>query len=162
SSLYLRGLFAEFHNYGDRWVTSASAGDFLTPTLTDDGGGFSGSVQNRRPNEQTYSVSAGGNHLLGLDLFHSNVSLSHARQDTLDAREADFDGPSAAFRVDGSDGFFPRFTPLGGVDPLDASQYAITGYRITSQKTADRDLAVAANLALPYRMRDHNGEFKIG
>jgi hypothetical protein len=58
SNVYVRGLFSEFHNYGDRWVTSASAGDFLTPTLTNASGGFTGSVQDRRPNEQTYSVSA--------------------------------------------------------------------------------------------------------
>jgi len=47
SSVYVRGLFSEFHNYGDRWVTSAEGGDFLTPRRTNDGGAFSGSVQNR-------------------------------------------------------------------------------------------------------------------
>ena len=53
SSLYLRGLFSEFHNYGDRWVTSASGGDFLTPTLTDDGGGFSGTVRTAAPTSRS-------------------------------------------------------------------------------------------------------------
>jgi TonB-dependent receptor len=162
SSVYLRGLFSEFHNYGDRWVTSASAGDFLTPTVTDDGGGFSGSVQDRRPNEQTYSVSAGGHHPVGTASIDYNLSYSHARQNVLDQRQADFDGPSAAFNVDGSDPFFPRFTPLGGVNQLDASQYTVTGYRISNEKTANRDLALAANLAFPYRAGDRNGELKIG
>jgi len=162
SSLYLRGLFSEFHNYGDRWVTSAEAGDFLTPTLTNDGGAFSGTVQNRRPNEQTYSVSAGGKHPLGTAFVDYNLSYSHARQDRLDAREADFDGPSAAFQVDGSDPFFPKVTPLGGVDQLDATQYPVSGYRITNEKTANRDIALAANLTFPYHAGGHSHEFKIG
>src|SRR5262249_20425476 len=122
----------------------------------------SGSVQNRRPNEQTYSVSAGGNHLLGRALFDYNLSLSHARQNVVDARQADFDGASAAFNVDGTDGFFPQLTPLGGVDQLDATKYPITAYRITNQKTADRDAALAANFTFPYHPGSRNGELKIG
>src|SRR5262249_56812418 len=35
SGLYLRGLFSEFHNYGDSLVTSAGGGDLMPPTLTD-------------------------------------------------------------------------------------------------------------------------------
>src|SRR5215471_20475849 len=60
SVLYLKGFFSQYKNYGDRWVTSATVGNFITPTLTDNTGSFSGSVQNRRPNEQTYSVAGGG------------------------------------------------------------------------------------------------------
>src|SRR5262245_24820276 len=162
SGLYLRGLFSEFHNYGDRWVTSAEVGDFLTPSVTNDGGSCSGNVQNRRPNEQTYSVSAGGNHDLGTVLLDYSVSYSHARQNVVDARQADTDGPAAAFRVDGSDPFFPQLTPLGAVDQLDATQYVISGYRITNEKTANRDLAFAANLLFPYRAGEHNGDLKVG
>jgi TonB-dependent receptor len=170
SSLYLRGLFSEFHNYGDRWVTSASAGDFLTPTLTDDGGGFSGSVQNRRPNEQIYSVSGGGTHLLkGRAVLDYNVSYSHARQNVVNALQADFEGPGAAFLVQpsfvqdpSSDGFFPTFTPQGGVDQLDATRYAISAYRITNEKSGNGDLAFAANFLVPYRAGEHNGDLKIG
>jgi TonB-dependent receptor len=162
SGLYFRGLFSEFHNYGDRWVTSAEAGDFLTPALTNDGGGFSGNVQNRRPDEQTYSVSVGGAHDLRTVLLDYNLSYSHGRQNVLDARQADIDGPSAAFRVDGSDPFFPQFTPLGGVEQLDATQYVMSGYRITNERTADGDAAVAANLAFPYRAGGHDGQLKLG
>lgn len=162
SSLYLRGLFAEFHNYGDRWVTSVAPGAFLTPTLTDDGGGYSGNVQNRKPNEQTYSVSAGGKHDLGTAVVDYNVSYSHARQDRLDERQAGMDGPVAAFNVDTSDPFLPRFTPIGGVDPLDASKYSISSFQILNNKARDRDEALALNVAIPYRTGGRFGELKIG
>lgn len=161
SSLYVRGLFSEFHNYGDRWITSIDVGDFLTPTRTE-GGAFSGQVNDRRPNEQTYSISAGGNHDRGSVVIDYSLSYSHARQNVIDARQADFDGPSADFAVDGTDGFFPQFSPMGGVNPLDASLYSLSGYRITDERTGDGDLALAANLTFPYRTGDHSAELKIG
>jgi TonB-dependent receptor len=162
SSLYLRGLFAEFHNYGDRWVTSISPGAFLTPTLTDNSGGYSGNVQNRTPNEQTYSISAGGRHDLGTALLDYSLSYSHARQNVLDHRQASFAGPSAAFQVDTSNTFLPKLTPLNGVNQLDASQYSVTDFQLQNDRTADRDAAVALNVAFPYKAGSNSGELKIG
>src|SRR5262249_18209357 len=62
ASAYVRGLFSNFHNYGDRWVYAPGAGDFLTPTTTDDNGSMDASLQNRRPNEQIFSLSGGAKH----------------------------------------------------------------------------------------------------
>ncbi|HVN75555.1 MAG TPA: TonB-dependent receptor [Thermoanaerobaculaceae bacterium] len=158
STLYLKGLFAQFENYGDRWVTSPSPGNFLTPTLTDDTGGYSGNVQNRRPNEQTYAISAGGKDDLGAALLDYTVSFAHSRQARDNQYEAKYDGPSAAFNVDSSNGYFPVFTPLGGVNPLDPSQYTITKFEITNEDTAMRSAAAAFNISLPY----DTGAVKLG
>ena len=67
SSAYVRSLFSNFHNYGDRWVYSPGAGDFLTPTITDSNGTMDASLQNRRPNEQIFSLSGGAKHAFGVD-----------------------------------------------------------------------------------------------
>jgi TonB-dependent receptor len=161
SSLYLRGLFSEFHNYGQRWVTSVTAGNFLTPTTTDASGGFSGNTQHRNPNEQTYSLSAGGKHDLGAAFLDYNVSYSHARQDSAGYDTAFFNGPSAAFAVDSSNGFFPKFTALGGVNQLDATQYSFSDAQVENlHETHARDAAVAANVAVPYGLSA--GTFKFG
>lgn len=160
-SLYVRGLFSEFHNYGSRWVTSVTAGNFLTPMLTDNAGGFSGNTQHRNPNEQTYSVSAGGKHDLGGAFLDYNLSYSHARQDSSGYNTADYSGPSAAFQVDASTPYFPKFTPLGGVNQLDPTQYSFADLQLeTFHETHARDLAGAANLTFPYN--GNSGEFKIG
>src|SRR5262249_22721770 len=84
STLFLKGFFSQFKNYGDRWVTSANMGTFLTPTLTDTDSNFSASVQNRRPNEQTYSIAGGGNNKIGFALLDYTISYSHAQQKRLD------------------------------------------------------------------------------
>jgi TonB-dependent receptor len=159
SSLYLRGLYADFHNYGDVFVNRVTAGTFLTPTLTDNSGGFSGYTQIRTHAEQTYSVSAGGKHDLGPAFLDYNLSFSHARQ-TGGYVTTPFNGPSAAFMVSPSILNFPKFTALGGVNQLDATQYSVAAYQIIDNTTPDRDAALAVNLALPYR--NGGGEFKIG
>jgi TonB-dependent receptor len=158
SDIYLKGFFTQFENYGDRWVTSVSAGNFITPTLTDDSGGYSGSVQNRRPNEQTYSLSGGGKHDLGGALLDYALSYSRARQDRLNQYQADLNGPDAAFTVDSTNGYFPQLKPLGGVNQLDATLYTLKDFRTTNERTAARTVAVAANVAFPY----DGGEIKVG
>jgi TonB-dependent receptor len=160
SSLYLRGLYSLFHNYGERWVTTVNPGNFITPTLTDATGSFSGNTQTRTPDEETYSVSAGGKHVLGGGvLLDYNASLSHARQNEVGYNTATTSGPAAAFMIDPSRLYLPIFTVLGGVNQLDASQYSLSRYQTTDQHTAARDVAVAVNVAIP-----HGGgsEFKIG
>jgi TonB-dependent receptor len=158
SSLYLKGFFSEFDNPRTRWTTTASAGNFLTPTLTDDTGGFSENVAYQVPNEQTYSFTAGGNHVLGAALVDYSLSYSHARQNWQTPWYFAFSGPSAAFMVDSSNGNFPKLTPLGSVNQLDATQYTLSSVQIWDQQYATRAAALAFNIAFPYAL----GELKVG
>jgi len=162
STLFLQGFFSQFKNFGDRWVTSANMGTFLTPTLTDTDSNFSANVQNRRPNEQTYSIAGGGNHKVGIAFLDYTLSYSHAQQLRQNQLQANFDGPSAAFNVDGSRQFFPKFTPLGGVDQLDATQYVLSRYEITNETSAAHDTSIAANMTFPYTLGNSVSEIKIG
>jgi TonB-dependent receptor len=159
SSLYVRGLYADFRNFGDVFVNRVTAGTFLTPTLTDNSGGFSGYSQIRTHEEETYSVSAGGKHNLGAAFLDYNLSYSHARQ-TGGFVTTPFNGPSAAFMISPSILYFPKFTALGGVNQLDPTQYSVAAYQVIDNTTPDRDAALAVNVALPYR--NGGGEFKIG
>src|SRR5215471_17749048 len=103
STAYVRGLFSNFKNYGDRWVYSPGAGDFLTPTVTDDNGTMDASLQNRRPNEQVFSVSAGARHTFGSLIVDYDVSGARARQNRLDQTSVSFRGPdNVAYNVNAS------------------------------------------------------------
>jgi TonB-dependent receptor len=161
SALYLKGLFTQFQNYGDRWVTTPTAGNFLTPTLTDATGNYSASVQNRRPNEQTYSIAGGGKSDLQTVLLDYVVSYSHARQNRINQEQADFNGPSAAFQVNSNNGYFPTLTPIG-VNPLDPSLYQLADYRITDERSAARDIGIALNATIPLNFGSYPSEIKIG
>lgn len=164
STLYARGLLADFRNYGDRWVISPSAGSFITPTLTDNTGSVSENVQNRRPHEQIYSGTAGGDHLVGSDmLLDYHLDYSHSQQNRLNELQANFDGPSdVAFNVDGSNPYFPRFTPINGVNINDPLLYSLASWQVANERTAAHDFAGSANLSLSHRLGDQDGELKFG
>src|SRR5882672_2085748 len=116
TSAYVRGLWSTFKNYGDRWVYSPGAGDFLTPTTTDANGTMDFGIQNRRPNEQIYSLAAGSKHIVGSWLVDYDVSGSRARQDRLGQSTVSFSGPdNVAYRVDTTDPNVPKFVVTNGV-----------------------------------------------
>src|SRR5262249_16315150 len=95
-------------------------------------------------------------------LLDYTLSYSHAQQKRLDQLQANFDGPSAAFNVDDSKLYFPKFTPLGGVDQLDATQYVLSRYRISNETSVAHDAAIAADIAFPYTLGNAASEIKIG
>ncbi|HWX24512.1 MAG TPA: TonB-dependent receptor plug domain-containing protein, partial [Vicinamibacteria bacterium] len=97
STLYLKGLYSLFHNYGERWATTINPGSFITPTQTDATGSFTGNAQTRTPDEETYSVSAGGKHIVGNGvLLDYNLSYSHSRVNEVGYNTAYIQGPSTA------------------------------------------------------------------
>ncbi len=150
SMVFLKTFYSKFKNFGDRWVTSISAGDFLDPNTTDNSGGYSGSVQNRRPIEETYSIMAGGQHDLGPCLIDYTVAYSHASQDRIGQMQGSYDGPSAAFSIDSSDGHFPKFTPLGGVNFQDPAQWTLSKFKTSDERTGTRSLSGEVNALFSY------------
>ena len=163
SELYLRGLLSDFKNYGDRWLNSPSAGDYLTPTTTADNGATEKQVQSRRPDEQIASLSAGGKHDLGGPRLDYNLSYSRSRQNSLNAPDITFAGPgNIAWGIDVSDPYRPLFSVLNGVDINDPKAYVLDSYRIRNDRTSDRDVAGALNFLVPYRTSSGSGSFKLG
>jgi TonB-dependent receptor len=158
SSLYLKGFFAKFEDLGTVWGQNLIAGNFLTPTLTDNTGGFEASVQDRTAVEQTYSITAGGNHVLGTALLDYSVAYSNAANDSVNFTNVTFGGPSAAFAVDSSNEFYPKLTPLGGVTQFDPTQYDLSGVAFWSSREHTHATALAFNVAFPYA----SGELKVG
>jgi TonB-dependent receptor len=163
SEIYVHGLFSQFLNYGDRWVGTPVAGNFLTPTQTDETGTYLRNNANRRPNEQIASLSAGGKHELQSLVLDYNLAYSHSRQNYDDAREADFAGPAnVAYSIDNSDPKLPKFIVTNGVSLTDPSQYTMTNYAITHEDTHQNNYEGALNVALPYKAGAHAGTFKFG
>jgi TonB-dependent receptor len=167
SNLFLRGLFSDFKNYGDRWAVSPAAGDFVeqqgSRLLTADNGSIERSVQDRRPHEQIYSVSAGGNHNLQPVILDYNVAFSHSQQNRLDERQATFVGPdNVAYAVDTAPTNFPSFAVTNGVNINDPSAFLLDQYRIANERTASHDLAGAVNFTVPYQSGQNSGVFKLG
>src|SRR5438477_12133802 len=74
STIYIRGLYSDFKNYGDRWVYSINDNAF------NNGGPPSFGTQLRRPDYAIGSVVLGGKHVLTTSWYTWDLSTSRSRQ----------------------------------------------------------------------------------
>src|SRR5215472_13781412 len=84
SNIYIRGLYSDFHNYGDRWVYTI----FDNPPLNSPGttvfvptpGTPQFNAQQRRPDYAIGSVLLGGKHVLSTTWYSWDLSVSRSSQ----------------------------------------------------------------------------------
>ena len=160
STLYLKGFYSDFKDWGDKWVTTVAAGNFLTPTMTDATGKYKASANDRTDHEQTYSYIAGGKHDLNTFVLDYSVAYSHSSQREPNQLQAGWKGPkNVAFDVEpGGDGYHPQFIAQGGVNYLDPTLYSLSSWSVKNEASETRSTSVGANVTLPYG----GGEFKFG
>ena len=158
SVIYFKGFYSEFEDFGDKWVTSVTAGNFLTATTTDNTGGYTATVNNRRPIERTYSYQVGGKHDLKSVIIDYSIAFSHSQDHEDNQLEAKFNGPSAAFVINPGDGYAPQFIAQGGVNYLDPSQYPLHEWEVKFEDTDTKSQSYALNFTVPHA----TGEAKFG
>ena len=182
SSVYLRGLFSHFNDYGEDWIYSPGIINFVDssnvsdPTANTCGITNSNGVQGcggmgmtnvyRKPEQQVVSVQAGAHHLFGTTVLTYEVALSQANF-TGGYPRASFDGPGAsdssvAFGVDTTNPFIPRFPVLNGVNVYDPTQYPLTGLQLADEHTFERDVVGDIALNKQYRLGSRASSFEIG
>lgn len=162
SSLYLRGLFAHFNDYGQDWIYSPTVGNFLTPTTTDNTGTMGFTNVQRRPVQQIFGLQAGARHVFGSYLLTWEVATSQAKA-TGGYPRAGFDGPSnVSFGVNTNGGFTPTFPVLNGVNIYDPTAYTLSYLSLGNEVNFERDVMGAASLTKQYSIGSHFSTIEIG
>lgn len=181
SSVYLRGLFSKFKDYGENWIYSPGINNFITSVSDPNNtcgiaatngvqgcGGMGFTDVYRQPGQQIFSVQAGARHSVNSWLVAYEVALSQANF-TGGFPRAGFNGPGAsdnsvAFGVSTADPFVPKFPVLNGVNIYDPSQYALS-YASTErdgifERDAVGDIAVIKTYSLGSHFRTFEAGFK--
>jgi TonB-dependent receptor len=163
STLYVRGLFSDFRDYGEDWIYTPSAGNFITPDTTDNTGNMAFSDVFRRPRQQIFNVSAGGTHTLGATLLSYEFAVSRATQ-TGGFSSAAFDGlQDVPFRVDTTNPFEPQFRPLDGRNIFDPNTYTMSRMTLSvDDHTAQLNLQGSVALTRQYSVHSRYGAFEVG
>ena len=172
SSAYLKGLFSDFHDFGDTWVYTYNAPD--TP-LTQVGGittfdyknGNPGNMQFRhyirRPDQQILSASTGARHDLTSTLITYEFAVSRSHQYGAFPTTYFNNGPSdVQFNVDTTDPFRPRYVAVGGTPIFDPTKYFMTQQEFIDEHAAQLSLQGAASVARRYTVGSHLGTFELG
>ena len=164
SSLYLRGLYSDFKDYGDKWVYSLNNGDVPGYSTSD-----------RRPDFGIASLSLGGRHVFSSSWMTWEFSVARSRQ--LDSGG----DPGAKFKPIGTlsnstgcvydpaattNQYLPQwssrcFTP-GPDNAYDPTMYELSKITTSYGKSAQLNLLGAASMARKYHIGSTSGTIEFG
>lgn len=167
NNIYLKGLYALFHNYGNRWDYAVST-TFTAQGKPDGTGNTSFGAEIRRPVQDLGSIQLGGHHLNSRYLFNWDVESSVGRTQDKGYDDASFVpvGPSPLnaiqFSLDNSDQLSPKLVAPAGVNIFDPKQYEYAGLRVNNYYNPEVDLGLGGSLAVNYSAGGHASTFEFG
>jgi TonB-dependent receptor len=184
SNIYIRGLYSDFKNYGDRWVYSLTDNttgiqlqgsngcptDASGTTIQPCTGVPSFNAQIRRPDYAVGSILLGGKHVLSTTWFAWDVSVSRARQiGQVGDRTASFsaDGlSSSSCQYDLANTkslYLPQWTPSCFTEAYtNQSNFPLHRMEINHGLTAQLNLQGSGAAAKRYHLGYHLSTIEVG
>ena len=180
TNVYIKGLYSDFHDYGETWVYTPNSGNsiksvngsqitFFNCTEANAPAGCSpGSYQYRhyvrRPDQQIYSFLTGARHDLSSTLIIYEFAGSRSHNiGGQDFATTNFTGNQAVdLAVNQSDPLRPKFVAQDGTNLYDPTQYQISNTSLTHYIAQQLNFQGAASLARRYSAHSHLGTFEIG
>ncbi len=155
SGIYIRGLYSDFKDYGDRWVYSLNAGDVP---------GYGTSA--RRPDYAISNLVIGGHHLFSRSWLAWDASVARSRQ--IDSAG----NPGADFSYTGSGGNcasvpatnpnLPQWSPGCFSEAYDPTNFALAEIDTSHGQTAQLNLLGSASYGRSYHLGSHPATLEIG
>jgi TonB-dependent receptor len=180
TNVYIKGLFSDFHDYGETWVYTPNSGNsiksvngsqitfFNCTESTAPSGCAPGSYQYRhyvrRPDQQIYSFLTGARHDLSSTLITYEFAGSRSHNiGGQDFATTNFNGnQSVDLAVNQSNPFRPNFIAQDNSNLYDATQYQLKNSSFTNYIATQLNFQGAASLARRYNAHSHFGTFEVG
>ncbi|MEO8737691.1 MAG: TonB-dependent receptor [Edaphobacter sp.] len=174
TQVYMKGLFSDFHDYGDVWVytpnvgavtaTSSPTGQSGTVTTFDNTGSYQYRHYSRRPDQQIFSA------LTGLEQSwnsaHLTVEFAGGRSHNIGGQDfatSSFNGPTGVqFNVDTKDPYRPQFNVQNNINVLDPAQYTLSKVIIPKSHSTQLNYQGGAAFSKLYNVGMHYGSFEFG
>ncbi len=163
SSVYLKGLYSLFHNYGNRWdYNFGTAFDASSQPVAGSGSvGFGAEI--RRPVQDLGSLQLGGHHLLSRALINWDVETSVGRTRDKGYSDASFTNNNAySFTADVTNPLIPKLTTTDGSNVYDPTQYYLATLRVNNYYNPEVDLGFGGSVATSYNAGGHASVFEAG
>jgi TonB-dependent receptor len=185
TSVYLKGLFSDFHDFGETWVYTPSAGNTIksvngsqitfdnaadcAPLNAANPGSCSpGSLVYRhyirRPDQQVFSILTGARHDLSSTLIVYEFAGSRSHNiGGQDFPTTNFSGPqSVDVGLSLADPYRPKLSTLDGTNIYDATQYTVAATEFPRYHATQLNFQGAASVARRYTLGSHFSTFEIG
>ncbi len=173
-SVYVKGLYSDFHDFGDTHVYTPNAGVYTGTSNGllnfDSTGSWQYREYIRRPDQQVFSVLTGARHELTKDVITYDVAVSRGHNiGGQDFPTIYFQGPSAqsgqpgvTFSEDLSNPYRPHLQATDGKNGFDASTYGVTESKSYRYHATQLNVQGAATLAHNYTVASHPSTFSAG
>lgn len=168
-SAYAKGLYADFHDYGDTHVYTPNTGNVTAVSGSqvnfDNTGFWQYRHYIRRPDQQTFTFLSGARHDLSKDLILYDFAVSRGHniggQDFPTTR---FTGLNTAvtFAENLSDPYRPKIYATDGTNGWDPTQYTVTKSANGSYHATQLNIQGSASLAHSYTAGGHPSTLSLG
>jgi TonB-dependent receptor len=192
SNIYLRGLYSEFKNYGDRWVYSLTDNTPIFNSLTpsqfpnaptlfgsngcsiDQGTGVEScgspatfNTQSRRPDYGIGSIVIGGKHVLTTTWFSWDLSVGRSHETDRGYGTANFGSslPTSSCQFAPSlttNSFEPQWSPACFTEAYNPANLSLNNIQSNLGQSAQVNLQAAASMAKRYHIGSHLSTIEIG
>jgi TonB-dependent receptor len=174
SSVYVKGFYSDFHDYGETWVYTPNAGGLISQkgsqTTFDSTGFMQYRHYVRRPDQQIFSFSTGGRHDLSSTLIHYEFAVSRGHNiGGQDFPTTFFKGPTGVtFGLDESNPYIPKLNVVGTTNIFDPTTYNLDTTNNTDQTSYNYYHATqlnfqgSASAARRYSVGSNFGTFEMG
>jgi len=177
STAYLKGLYSYFNDYGEDSINRLNVGNFTSSTTTDNSGNVVYQNVYRRPTQNIWNVTLGGQHGFGTSNINLLVALGQGSI-TGPFITSQFNGPAATTDANGNnlqdgvgysfsnqDIFVPKLNPVvtpGNVSIYDPTQYSLSNISFTPGHTFQRNAEGQADYTKSYTQGTAFGSWQIG
>ncbi|MBV9481846.1 MAG: TonB-dependent receptor [Acidobacteria bacterium] len=167
SSVYLKGLYSDFHDFGETWVYTPNVGSTVTsvngPNFTFTPGSMQYRHYVRRPDQQIYSFLTGARHDLTSSYIIYEFSASRAHNiGGQDFATTHFSGPPVDLGLNLSNPLEPQFPVLDGTNIYNPATYLVSDYSLPSYSSTQLNFQGNATYGRRYSVSDHYGTFEMG
>ncbi|MGI9070284.1 MAG: carboxypeptidase regulatory-like domain-containing protein, partial [Bryobacteraceae bacterium] len=168
TSIYVRGLFSDFHDYGSTYVYTPNAGAIVSNsgalTTFDNTGNMQYREYIRRPDQQVFSFATGATHAISTTVINYQLAVSRGHNfGGQDFATTYFNGPSnVPFGLDESDPYRPKLSPLDSTQIYNPAAYSIASTGIPNYRSTELDFEGWVNLARSYSIGSHPSTFEMG
>jgi TonB-dependent receptor len=174
---YLKGLYADFHDYGEATVYTPNAGVLTgangSQLQFDDTGNWQYRQYIRRPDQQDLSFLAGVRHDLKSNVINYDLAVSRGHNIGGQAfPTTNFSGTAnavggndlsaVAFVDDQSDPYRPRLKAVDGTNGFAPDSYAVSNSVSYIYHATQLNVQGSASLAHDYTMHGHTSTFSMG
>jgi TonB-dependent receptor len=167
-NVYAKGLYSDFHDYGEAWVYTPNAGNLVAVNGSqysfDNAGSYQYRHYIRRPDQQIYSFLTGARRDLSSTLITTEFAASRSHNiGGQDFATTNFSGNQAVtFTLDQSNPYRPKFIAQDNTSLFDPTQYLLSNTSFTHYIAQQLNFQGAASVSRQYSWHSHLGTFSAG